>query len=123
MKGLAKIIALLVVTAWQYRYKNRPIFFVLMGTLFGVVAILTSDAARRNPSSFSSGMGFMHVVCRRFWSRRSGYLPSAKEGKAPTIVRVIVGNEERLRPALGTIEAKRIGEGWKGSPYRYFIGR
>ena len=38
-KGLAAMIALLVVAAWQYR-NNRPVFFVVVGTLFAAVPLV-----------------------------------------------------------------------------------
>jgi peptidoglycan/LPS O-acetylase OafA/YrhL len=41
-KGLAVIVALLVVTAWQYR-KNRPLLFVMIATLFGACALVVAS--------------------------------------------------------------------------------
>jgi hypothetical protein len=42
-KGLPAILALLIFAAWQYR-RNRPVFFVVVGTLFATTAILVSDS-------------------------------------------------------------------------------
>jgi len=42
-KGFAAVIALLIVAAWQYR-NNRPVFFVVVGTLFAAAAVLVSGS-------------------------------------------------------------------------------
>jgi hypothetical protein len=42
-KGFAVVIALLIVSAWQYR-NNRPVFFVLVGTLFAAAGVLVSTS-------------------------------------------------------------------------------
>jgi hypothetical protein len=42
-KGFAAVIALLIVAAWQYR-NNRPIFFVVVGTLFAAAGVLVSGS-------------------------------------------------------------------------------
>jgi predicted membrane protein len=40
-KGLAVITAFLLVMAWQYR-KNRPVLFVVVGSLFAVAAMFVA---------------------------------------------------------------------------------
>jgi uncharacterized membrane protein len=40
-KGFAAVIAFLIVMAWQYR-KNKPVLLVIVATLFGAAALLSS---------------------------------------------------------------------------------
>jgi hypothetical protein len=62
MKGLAVIIALLLGAAWRYR-NNRPVFFVLVGTLFGVAAVLTRG---RVPDAILQALALAWASCMLF---------------------------------------------------------
>jgi len=82
MKGLALIIAFLLVTAWQYR-NNRTVFFVLLGTLFGVAAVLTSrHVPEETLQALALGWALCMLIAGVFAMGQSDCSPSAKEGKA-----------------------------------------
>jgi uncharacterized membrane protein len=40
-KGLAAVVAFLIVMAWQYR-KNKTVLFLIVGTLFACAALLST---------------------------------------------------------------------------------
>jgi hypothetical protein len=43
MRVLIIVVAFLVVTAWQCR-NNRPVFFVVVGSIFAIAAVLVSNS-------------------------------------------------------------------------------
>jgi hypothetical protein len=58
-KGLAAMIVLLVVAAWQYR-NNRPVFFVVVGTLFAAIPLVLGSHV---PERILQSCAFAWLAC------------------------------------------------------------
>lgn len=78
MRMLLIVPAFLVVMAWRYR-NNRPVFFVVVGSIFAVAALLVSVSNLPERILESLALGCMYAGRRCVWGMGTGQLPKKEE--------------------------------------------